>query len=193
MNRATWLLKGMAMGVLCVATSGCISRLASYDVVVNLDQSMGDEKGNLPSVELHLLGMTQADSQMMERRSMTEYWNPNRRQDSWERSVMQFGTGKETRQVLRYKDFIWTQWNRGGAERLVVLADLPGVFQDRDSLEDPRRLVIPLKRTRLWIKPRLQLCIRIDRNGVVYQPFAHESLDVAKRGDDIVRRAHEAR
>jgi hypothetical protein len=192
MKRTMRLLGWMGVGLLCAVSSGCISRLASYDVVVHVDESMGDEQGNLPSIEVHMLGLNQSEANMMERRSMTEYWNPNRRQDSWDRAVMQFGARKEPRQVLGHEDPIWARWSRGGAESLVVLADLPGLFQDRDSVEDPRRQSIALKRTRLWVKPRRTIDIRIDRNGVYYQPFAHQSL-LTPRDEDLLRRAYEAK
>ena len=190
MTIATRWLTWVAVGGLCALTSGCISRLAKYDVAVRVDEAMADEKGNLPSIEVHLLGLTQPEAQAMERRSMTVYWDPNRRQDSWDRAVMFFGGQKEPRQYLGVRDPIWARWSRGGAERLVVLADLPGVFQDRDSAEDPRRLTIPIERTRLWFRPRHHLEVRIDRTGLIYEPLAGQRF-ISDRDEQLLRQGYE--
>jgi hypothetical protein len=155
---------------LSMLMSGCVSRLAKYDVEVKADDSLADARGMYPSIELHLLALNALDSQRMDQQSMSAYWDPNRRPDVLDRCVMHFGGQQANRQILRNQDPIWERWNRAKALNLFVLADLPGIVQDRPSIEDPRRVVIPLQRTRRWWRPHWIVQVRINRGDLSYVP-----------------------
>ena len=173
----TWLL--LSLCGLSVLMSGCVSRLAKYDVEVKADESLADAQGIYPSIEVHLMGLNASDSQLMDKRTMSTYWDPNRRPDVLDRYVMHFGGQQSSKQILGNKDPAWERWNRSRAINLFVLADLPGIVQDQISIEDPRRVVIPLQRTRWWFRPRWLVRVQIHRGYLSYAPpqSAGKNLD----------------
>ena len=173
----TWLL--LSLCGWSVLMSGCVSRLAKYDIEVKADESLADAQGIYPSIEVHLMALNSSDSQMMDKKSMSTYWDPNRRPDTLDRYVMHFGGQQASRQILGNKDPAWERWNRSRAINLFALADLPGIVQDQDPTEDPRRVMIPLQRTRLWFRPHWLVRVRINRSHLSYVPpqEARKDLD----------------
>ena len=61
----TWLL--LSLCGLSVLMSGCVSRLAKYDVEVKADESLADAQGIYPSIEVHLMALNSPDSQIMDK------------------------------------------------------------------------------------------------------------------------------
>ena len=132
---------------LALAVVGCRTpraRMGRYDVKITLSQSMTDSTGMLPSVEVHILALGVVRGQGLESQSMTDYWNPNRPKDDYVKHTMHFGEGHPHSRILRRTDPIWSEWDRAGASWLFVLADLPGVYEDKKDVKDPRRMILPL-------------------------------------------------
>ncbi|HEY2342868.1 MAG TPA: hypothetical protein VGH90_07560, partial [Chthoniobacteraceae bacterium] len=71
-----------------------------------------------------------------------EYWRSgaNVRQPALT-TTLRFGTGQQSAPAVT-KD-----WQKIGAKKVVVLADLPGVFQDQPGDADPRRKIIPVAKS----------------------------------------------
>jgi len=118
--------------------------MGRYDVKITLSQSMTDSTGMLPSVEVHILALDVVRGKALQSLSMSDYWNPNRPKDDYVKHTMHFGEGHPHSRILRRSDPIWTEWDRAGATWLFVLADLPGVYDDKDHVQDPRRMILPL-------------------------------------------------
>lgn len=158
---------GLALGWLLLAGTGCATpRMGRYDVRVTVSDSMADSARILPSVEVHLLALDPDAGRQLQTYSMTDYWNPNRKKDEFVKRVLHFGQGKENPQTLSYKDPIWDRWDANGAEYLFVLADLPGLFQDKEDVKDPRRVILPLHPER-WNQRLIR--ISIEKGGVYLQ------------------------
>jgi hypothetical protein len=109
-----------------------------------------------PVIEVHLIGISEADHAQWSQYSMSRYWQPN---DALRRSankkVMSFGSGRPDVHVLTADDPIWKQWLSAGATRLYVLAFLPRHFDDAPGALDPRRRILPLDQCR-WKRKRNQ-------------------------------------
>lgn len=154
--------------LLCSLTlgSGCATRLGLYDVSVALDQSLIDAHGHCEAVEVHLVALDPFQCENMARRSMTDYWRPGRRPDAYEamKFHLYFGEDKDQIQRLSHTNALWQAWDQDGTKRLWVLADIPGVHQD--AADDPRRLVVPLIRTRRWFRDQHTIDIGVSREGL---------------------------
>jgi len=118
--------------------------MGRYDVNITLSQSMTDSTGMLPSVEVHILALDAVRGKILQGLSMSDYWNPNRPKDNYVKHTMHFGEGHPHSRILRRSDVIWDEWDRAGASWLFILADLPGIYEDKEHFQDPRRMILPL-------------------------------------------------
>lgn len=124
------------------------------------------------SVEVHLVGINKSEKERWETVSMTDYWKP---ESEWRKGakdythVIQFGQ-EPCKRTLGNKDSdhkdIRNKWKRRKAGYLFVLADLPGIFGDRDGNADARRLRLPAVGSKRWKLGQSQINIEIGRNGI---------------------------
>jgi len=117
----------------------------------------------MPSIEVHLLALDNVKGRALQGISMSDYWNPNRTRDTHTKRVMRFGEGKPAAQMLSRNDPVWKRWGATGATYLFVLADLQGLYEDKEDVKDPRRLILPLSRDR-WNHKTIQ--VTIEKSGV---------------------------
>ncbi|MBN1670880.1 MAG: hypothetical protein JXR37_07600 [Kiritimatiellae bacterium] len=155
----------LGVGLAMIVPLGCrtMPRARGYTVTVNMSDSMADSAGMLPSVEVHIIALDSVKGRLLQSLSMGDYWNPNRKKDPYIKHVMHFGANHPKVQVLQHDDGVWRRWAATGAEHLFVLADLHGVFEDKEDVKDPRRLILPLDPAR-WKAREIQLVI--EPNGV---------------------------
>jgi hypothetical protein len=147
----------VAMLVVGLVAGGCCTHESKpYDVTVALSPAFGASK---PAIEVHLVGVSDAEQSMWNTYSMSKYWqepnNPLRANAN--KYVMNFGQGRPDAQVLRKADPIWEKWKAAGATRLFVLAFLPGRFEDAPADQDARRRVLPLDQCRWPQKDQQQI------------------------------------
>ncbi len=136
--------------------------MGRFDVKISASSSLADSFGGMPSVEVHLVGAP--GNSVLRDLSMSEYWNPaSRSRDAYHKKVFYFGAGRPTEQSLTRQDPIWDTWEADGATELYVLADIPGVIQDRTAEGDARRRIVSLSLSR-WPEPRMDFIF--DRDGV---------------------------
>lgn len=126
--------------VVCLAMCGC----AWQRVNVTLDSSFAGDLGELPTVEVHVLGLNKSELPVYEQCSMTEYWKPGSRMAAaTDIYKMKFGEGLPTRQTLHRGSRNCKEWQRKNARYLFVAAFLPGTYEDRTGNADPRRIILP--------------------------------------------------
>jgi len=114
-----------------------------YTLVVKADQNLKDM-----AVSVDVVGIKASEKEDFERYSVTKYWQPSDplRRDANKRSF-RFGAGGKAEFTLPPTDPVWNDWiKKGGVRYLVVIADLPGVDDDRS-----RRKIIDLDRNN-WDK-----------------------------------------
>ena len=122
------------------------------------------------SVEVHLVGVNEMDKSRWESESMTDYWTPGNilrktAQEDGDMFVFQFGRGPCTF-TLGKKDPIRRRWKNNKARYLIVLADLPGVFTDKEGNDDVRRLILPDIKSKRWGLRVKQINIEINENRI---------------------------
>ncbi len=174
---------GLAVCVLAVGlTGGCRSDPygsllfgpRAYKVRVKIDHvSFGDV---LPSLEVDLVGINQTEKGTWENYPISKYYSPNDslRRDA-DRIVIKFSREDRGDKILERTTPIWGKWvgkkfDRGvpgkGAQWLFVIVNLPGVNEDKPGIQDPRRVILPLRSTK-WPFGTKEIDIVIKRSMVV--------------------------
>ena len=177
MSRRQSSVLAVSLAVMLVVFAGCASshtsgkRKHAWEIWVD---AVGDVARQ--SVEIHLIGVEQDEIATWNNLSVARYWrsgtefHEGKLRDAAvaERrvKVMRFGPGKEASQVYmdgrKDPNDPWNRWVARADGRplfLVVLADLPGRFDNAPQEKDPRRLTLPLDKKRWEGKPRI---IRIE-------------------------------
>lgn len=175
MRAERWATVGMLAAL--VLAGGCATRLCRYDIRVKADPDLTKLNGKYPPVEVNLVVLDTAESGLMARRSMTDYWRPGRQtdiQDSQKKQLF-FGEEKGISDVFANSDPKWLTWKKIEEPRLWILADLPGTYADGDS--DPRRVSVPLDRTRCWFRKVHKIDVVFGRGGISAKD---PDLDAAK-------------
>ncbi|MGE9296494.1 MAG: hypothetical protein ACQKBV_09435 [Puniceicoccales bacterium] len=108
-----------------------------YNVDLDANQNLGSS-----TVRVDLIGISSSDANRLMGYPIDKYWDPsNPLRQSLQKKTFVFGEGQPTTHVLAIDDPIWNEWLSRGADQLLIIADLPGVFKEGSDL---RRLVIPL-------------------------------------------------
>ena len=77
-----------------------------------------------------------------------------------------FVPGEQKTVVLKKTDPIWDKWLKAGVQDLVVLADLPGAFEEgKVGSQDPRRQLLPLCKC-YWPDKTEELTVKVQAGGV---------------------------
>jgi len=92
------------------------------------------------SVQVDVVGVNKNDKSI-ETAPLRQYWQPGSpvRSNS-NMSTVRFGPGQNQTQTIE------GNWGGKGESEVVVIADLPGAFQDMPGAADPRRLIIPVSK-----------------------------------------------
>jgi hypothetical protein len=173
MRIRVWLAGGLLCATVAALFLGCAHRPTRtcqpvpFDVRVSVSDSLAGPSGKIPSIEVHLLALKPSDAMYLQDVSMSQYWDPNRSL-GYVTYKMYFADDKR-HQTLDRSDSIWRRWLAGGAEHLFIMADLPGSFEDKQNVEDPRRAILPLDSCR-WTERDIQVII--SESGIhVVTPF----------------------
>ncbi len=133
----------LVAAVLCSLFAGCASTLEI--VTVNMDRAWQYQTDFLPSIEVHVIGVSDKDFHLWNTYAMSKYWQPgDRLREGSDKYVMRFGEGLPSKQVLKNDAKIWRTWHKAEATHLVILADLPGTYSDQPGNDDPRRSLVPI-------------------------------------------------
>lgn len=150
--------QGVVWGLLSVlllgAVTGC-QGMGRFDVIVTLErEGFKRVEKTLPALQVDLVGINDAEYLEWSNRRLSEFWavdDPQR--TTAERkgyaSVMTFGEGQPTREVLFRRNVVWNDWEAKGARNLFVLVNYPrGKVEDKEGDADMRRKILPLDRMR---------------------------------------------
>ena len=137
---------------------GCKSESKPYNVTVSLDPSFAGK----PVIEVHLVGINDAEDGYWKGYSMTKYWSSDDKlRQTAPRHVMQFGPNKPDSQTLAADHAVWNTWLSRGATKLYVLAFLPEKFDDAPGDTDPRRRILPLDRCKWPQADKQQIKVKL--------------------------------
>jgi hypothetical protein len=150
----------LALPALLTGCSG--SGMGKYNVMVSPGGGLKDAAGGMPSVEVDLVGASDAQAERLKAYSVNDYFSGrDTMRAEADKKTLSFTKASPGPQTLSEKDPIWQSWKDKGATQLVVIANLPGVS---GKGEDPRRLVLPLAGNR-WDTDDIQ--VEVQKSGVV--------------------------
>jgi hypothetical protein len=159
----------LALFLIPLASVGCCDKKPiKYNITVDVDEEMRkDLAAANRKLEVHLVGINENQHQRWNTYSMTKYWQPgDTLPNSLPTKKMMFDPANPAPQKLSIDDPIWNKWlKEGGANRVYVLALLPGMVSDAEGDKDPRRQILPLPCYR-WLKQDKKIDVRVQKTGV---------------------------
>ncbi len=155
MNRVLVLVAMLTGGLLMVGCSSG-SRVGAFNVQVSVAKSIADDKGRIPSLEVDLIGVKDVRKSEFSSYSMSKYFSGTDqfRRDTRHKTMVFTTNNKDAHQMLMKKDALWKDWK--GSSWLFVLVNLPGVGKDEMGGADPRRMILPLDKSR-WAGNTIRL------------------------------------
>lgn len=144
-----------------------------YNLHVNLSPSLKES-----SVVVDLIPANAYDLERLRTCSVNKFWqadDPMRKDLT--RVSFSFVSGNNLGREIKASDPRWEKWINSGAQYLVLIADLPGVYQDRPGNQDPRRQILPICRC-YWPSGTKDLVVDVQASGlrVVTPPRVGQSL-----------------
>jgi hypothetical protein len=163
MNAWHQSVAAVVMAMLAVV-AGCNScpNVKPHDVTVKLDPGLADPQGKMPSVQIDIVGVNEAERQRWVDKSVDEYWrsgDPLR--STPDKAVMTFRPD-ELSKTLAASDPLWSKWIGKGATDMVIMGYIPGVIGS--GATDSRRLVLPMDRCK-WADDQ-PIQVLVGRNGL---------------------------
>ncbi len=134
----------------------------SYNIAVSPGGSLSDK-----SARVDIVGLNPSDLPKWQSYSLKKYFNPGDllRQDAV-KVTAEFLPGQQKVFQLSKTDPIWDRWLKAGVQNLVVLADLPGAFEEgKIGSQDPRRQLVPLCKC-YWPDKTTALNVEVLASGV---------------------------
>lgn len=124
--------------ILCIVTfSGC----QTFHPAVNLSVDSIYENA---SIQVDMVGINPSQYKVWTQKSVSEYFSPGDEfRKITDKKTFAFGQNRPKEQVLSRNDPIWKRWRDKGVSHIFVLADLPGIS---DEKAEKRRQIIPLDR-----------------------------------------------
>jgi hypothetical protein len=167
----SWRLALMVAGM-AVFISGCSllfpckpgkpGKPQAYDLHIKLGTNL---QGS--SVVVDVLPANQYNLEKLKNYSVNKYWKSgdSLRQDT-PKVTFSFVSGDKLEQTLPATDPKWKEWMDTGVQYLVIIADLPGVFDDgKVGSQDPRRQILPICKC-YWDSGTKDLVVEVQRSGV---------------------------
>lgn len=145
----------------CIMLFGCGTPAPNprpVNLILNANQNLGSS-----TVRVDVIGVNSTDQNSLSGYPVDAYFNPaNPLRQSLNKKTFVFGEGQPASYVLPMDDPVWGQWMDRGAENLLIIADLPGIFKEGS---DMRRVVLPLDEYRwpngwFWRTTTIQLEIQ---------------------------------
>jgi hypothetical protein len=164
-----WVLFPGALAILFFSTgcSGCKpgaggGAARAYNLKLVPGESLKDS-----SVVVDIIGLQSSELQLLQTYSLKKYFksgDPVRTDLS--KTNVTFRPDKQTAFELKKDDPLWTKWLAEGVQYVVVIADLPGVYEEgKNGSQDPRRQLIPLCRC-YWPGGTKDLTVEVRAGGV---------------------------
>jgi len=130
--------------------------IGTYDIEVTLDPSL--QQG---AVVVDLVGVNVGSLPDWENYPMSQYWQDgNQRRRDADKHTLNFAMKKSAKELLPATDDKWKQWQTKNVTHVLVLADLPGSFNDAPGNADARRKVLPLDRCH-WTAGTKKLALHV--------------------------------
>lgn len=170
-----WMLKLLGALGLALAVSACSSSVEDFNVTIQVDDSLRNQYGLMPSFEVDVLAINSDQEERIKGYDIDEYFeykNPLR--TSLAKRTLKFSEDSAKTQIIDSSDPMWEEWASNKAEILVLIANLPYVHGGMASGDnasggsaDGRRLMVPMKKDHWYSLPTWSLYFLITPSGLV--------------------------
>ena len=97
------------------------------------------------SVQVDVIGVSPSNRNAMENVPISKYFQAgNALRKNIQAKSMRFGNAQANAQSLDKNDPVWRGWLDKKSQSIIIMADVPGVFDDLPGEADPRRKILPL-------------------------------------------------
>jgi hypothetical protein len=119
------------------------------------------------SVVVDVIGLHQSELQLLQTYSLKKYFKPGDKvRGDLSKQTITFLPDKQTPFELKKTDPLWKKWLAEGVQYVVVIADLPGVYEEgKNGSQDPRRQMVPLCKC-YWPGGNKDLTLEVRAGGV---------------------------
>jgi hypothetical protein len=125
-------------------SSGCASMVRLH-VKIKLDKKQIMAMGAIPTIEVNLVGINEAEYPQWEKYSLDQYWSAkDNLRLGGDRKTFKFEETAKIEQELRADGAIWDIWAEKSARYLFIMADIPGMTDKQPGGQDGRLLILPL-------------------------------------------------
>lgn len=139
--RLMHVLAAMALAGVTAQLTGCSA--SSSDIGVYLAEDIQSSYGYCPTIEVDVVGMTEAEEKRMLAYDVDRYFNPG---STFRQNVgavtLKFSENDMTPKIIPDNAECWEHWKDKGAKYIVVISNLPLIVDAKDSAVDPRKLII---------------------------------------------------
>lgn len=132
---------------------------------VSLSMNPADYNGSVPPTRVHVVGVQQVELEKYKSYPVDQWFKADDmlRQGSKERVMeLMFGGTQPNTQTIPKDEAMWKIWKERECLYLVVFVNLPASAQQAGSVNDPRKLDIPLKRVKSPVE------LRVLRSGIQF-------------------------
>jgi hypothetical protein len=144
-----WRLASLLWMVLFCALSGCASQ---RQVTVGLSADLEDYYAIYPSIEFDVIAVTAEEADQIKTDGVDKYFSPGSSlRKRLEPFTVYFSQERTVPETLYFRSEYWDKWLKKKPVSLVLIADLP--HSPDMSEEDPRLLVIDLKKDNVFVQP----------------------------------------
>lgn len=163
------MMRLLGLGLLAMLLAGCGGgpKMGRFDYRVSLDNALRDKNtGMMPSIEVDLIGVNDAEKDRWDAQNLDEYFTPRDVvRANADRHTMAFTNKNFDPKLLRADASDWGAWIANGATHIFIFASIP-MAADASGV-DRRRLVLPLDRSRWQSGVTIEILVR--PSGVVCQ------------------------
>ena len=134
-------LVAVAFAGVTAQLTGCSA--SSSDIGVYLAEDIQSSYGYCPTIEVDVVGLTEAEEKRMIAYDVDRYFNPG---STFRQNVgavtLKFSEDNMTPKLIPDNAECWDHWKDKGAKYIAVLSNLPLIVDGKDSAVDPRKLII---------------------------------------------------
>lgn len=140
---------------------GKVGPPGKYTIDVTRDESLKQA-----SVPVDLVGINAASLPRWQAYSMSDYWKPrDTMRAAADKVELNFAPGEALTKTMDINHPKWEQWKNKSVTHVLVLANLPGAYADKEGNQDPRRQIVPLD-VCAWRKGTAKIPLLINRSGI---------------------------
>jgi hypothetical protein len=160
---------GLILSGCATCKPGKAGPIGKYSIETHLDPSLKDA-----SVTVDIVGATPLTLPRWENYSMKKYWEPqDEMREGAEKITFTLGNGADQSHTIPMDDPKWKDWAAHGVTYIVVVADLPGVIDDKVGSLDARRQELPLDQCS-WTEGTTNLVVDVKRSGLEVRSMSRQ-------------------